>query len=242
VVRDNEKTYNRLNELQNLVSINQGRFGLAGPEGKKAVYTHKVGGAIEIWEYWSPLINGTGHVATVRDGERYIVSNSYRMLEELLQPPGTRRGDERLSDRSDFNQLVTEGLKQSNLFLWVNPRTLATTLRDFAQLDAVEQVKSRIDWERERALEEDKAIKEILPGKVRGRLTPEEQEQVNSLVTPRLDSIEQRVLAEQVPQMRAAMERRIVYAEACSGALLMLALDPKQFQLTLGTLIPLDDK
>jgi hypothetical protein len=243
---DNEKTYNRLNELQNLVSINQGRFGLAGPEGKKAVYTHKVGGAIEIWEYWSALINGTGHVATVRDGERYIISNSYRMLEDLLQPPGTRRGDERLSDRSEFNQLVTEGLKESNLFLWVNPRTLAPTLREFAKLGAAEEAKFRaegqIDWGRERATEEDKAIKEVLPGKKRGQLTPEEQEQINSLVNPRLDSKLAQMISDQLPQLQSASERQITYFEACSGALLMLALDPKQFQLTLGTLIPLDDK
>jgi hypothetical protein len=243
---DNEKTYNRLNELQNLVSINQGRFGLAGPEGKKAVYTHKVGGAIEIWEYWSPMINGTGHVATVRDGERYIISNSYRMLEDLLQPPGTRRGDERLNDRPDFNQLVTEGLKESNLFLWVNPRTLAPTLREFAKLGAVDEAKFRIegqvDWARERATEEDKAIQEILPGKKRGQLTPEEQEQINSLVNPRLDSKMAQMVSEQVPQLQSASERQITYMEACSGALLMLALDPKQFQVTLGTLIPLDDK
>lgn len=235
-----EKTYARIEELQTLVSYNQARFGLRGPEGKKAVYTNRVQGGFEIWEYWSPMIDGTGHIATVRDNDRYIISNSYRMLGDVLQPAGASRGDERLSDRPEFNQLVDEGLKESNVFVWLNPRTIAPMLRDAAKAAAEDEVRSKIDWDRERAMAEQKAVAELFPGKQRGHLSADEQAQVNAVVEPQLQSIEQRVINEQAPALRAAKERQITYAEACSGALLMVALDPKQFQLTLGTLMPLE--
>jgi hypothetical protein len=161
------------------------------------------------------------------------------MLGDLLRPPG-QQGDVRLSDRVDFSQLVARALPQSNVFAWCDPRQLAKTLRAFAEIQSVDAVRSRIDWERERALEEDKVLRESYPGKVRGRLTPEEQSEVNAIVNPRLDELERHLISEQAPKLRAELDRNIALAEMCTSALAVLALDPKKFELTFQAVVPLD--
>jgi hypothetical protein len=50
----------------------------------------------------------------------------------------------------------------------------------------------------------------------------------------------QRLKAEQVPALMAEQERWITWMEAATGALLVLALDPKNFDLALRITVPLD--
>ena len=225
-------------QLQRLVSDNQGRFSIQGRNNQRGVFTNTLPGGFEAWEYWSPFVDGTGHIAVARNADAYFISNSYAMLSDILNRSIARV--EGLSDLPQFNALVADGLKQSNVFLWINPRTLAKTLRAFAQRDALAQVQGNIDWATIRAREEDRIIREKFPGQKRGSLDPETQARVNELVDPILDETKARVMREQLPALAATFERQIVYAEACSSALLMLALDPKSFDFSLSTLIPLE--
>jgi hypothetical protein len=235
-----DKAHKRIRDLQQMISDNQTRLGLRGPAGAKAVYTNKLAGGYECWEFWQPEIDGTGHVAVARDGDRYYISNSYSMLQEVLLPASLAGPVERLADKPEFNALVGEGLPASNLFLWVNPRALAPTLRALADYTAADEIRARIDWSIERPRIEEPVIRDLFPGKARGTLTAEEQQQVDAIVGPRAIELENRLIAEHAPKLREAVERRVVYSEMVSGALLMLALDPKQLHLTLGATIPLE--
>ncbi len=235
-----DKAHRRIQQLQQLVSDNQARFGLRGRTGQRAVFTNTLKGGNEVWEFWAPTIDGTGHVAVSRNGDMYFLSNTYAMLADVLRRFSRDEQVRRLSERPDFLQVVSEARASSNLFAWFDPRSMAPMMRRVAEQNALDEVKSRINWDRERALAEDQALRENFPGKVRGQLDQATQAQLDAIVGPKLLEIESRLLREQVPAMKAAMERQITYLEACSGALLTVALDPKSIDLSLSAIFPLD--
>lgn len=231
----------RIDRLHDVITENQGRLGLEGRLGSGGVFKNPLRTGHEVWEFWTQFVDGTGHIATGIDGRRYFISNSYSMIEDMIRVYNEGgRGSERLSERPDFRELVREGLAHANAVLWVNPRTLERVTGKFAQYDAEREVLENIVWENERAREEDEVLREQFPGKQRGRLDDATQAAVNDLVNPRLEALRMRLLEEQVPQIRARMERTARYRAAVSGMLVMLALDPKHYQLTLSALIPLD--
>jgi hypothetical protein len=234
-----ERTHKRLTELQKLVNDNQGRFGLQGRNGGRGVFINNLSGGFEAWEFWSPFIDGTGHIAVARNADLYFLSNSFQLVSDLLNRSNPLLDVERLSDRPDFNQLVNEAQPASNLFLWLNPQTLSKTLRAFAERSALDQAKARIDWDLERAREEDRVLREQFPGKRRNQLDSDTQRQLNEIVGPLLALRERELLREQVPALKASFDRQITYLEAISAALLTLSLDPKHFDLTLTAVTPL---
>jgi hypothetical protein len=70
-------------------------------------------------------------------------------------------------------------------------------------------------------------------------LTPEVQEQVDRLVDPKIDSMERRLKDEQVPSFMAKQERMITYLEQITGAVGVLSLDPRAFDLSIRVVVPL---
>ncbi len=53
------------------------------------------------------------------------------------------------------------------------------------------------------------------------------------------EAIAERVAREQVPQVMAAFERRIVYSESVTAALLLVGLDPKRIDISMRLAAPL---
>jgi hypothetical protein len=238
-----QQALDRIEALHQTVVKNQGRLGLKGRAGEKGVYKNRLSSGHDIWEFWNPLIDGTGHLSTVVDSQGfYVISNNFRMLGDLIQvyfEGGSRYP--RLSERLDFREMVDEGLPQANAVVWVDPRQLGVVQRRFHQLNAVDQARAAIDWRTERARAEDEVLREQFPGKIRGRLDQDTQDAVDAIVNPRLTALEQRLLSEQVPVIQAGMDRNTLYSELVSGLLIMLALDPKYFDLTASAVIPLDE-
>ncbi len=235
-----DKAHRRIQQLQQLVSDNQARFGLRGRTGQRAVFTNVLKGGNEVWEFWAPTIPGTGHIAVSRNGDMYFISNTYALLSDILRRFSREEKVRRLSDRPDFAQVVSEGRASSNLLAWLDPRAYSKFAQLAAEQSALDEVKSRINWDRERMLAEDAVLRESFPGKVRGQLDQATQAEVDARVAPRLADLESRLLREQVPALRAEMDRRIAYLEACSGAFLTLKLDPKSIDLSLSAIVPLD--
>jgi len=237
-----QSAHQRISALHSMITENQGRLGLEGRAGSGGVFLNPLSTGHEVWEFWTQFVDGTGHIATGIDGRRYIISNSYSMIEDMIRVYNEGgQGAERLSERPDFRQLVREGLPQANAVVWVNPRSLSKVTGKFAQFDAEREVLDNINWESERAREEEAVLREQFPGQQRGRLDAATQEAVNQIVGPRLDAMQVRLMEEQVPVVRARLERASTYREIASGILIMLALDPKQYDLTMAALIPLGD-
>jgi hypothetical protein len=227
-----------VNALRELIGGQGVKFGLQGRKPGEPGYFRNTEAGHDTREFWSRFVPGTGVIATGNSGDLTIITNSIGMLGHLLKTY-TQGGAKypRLSEDPSFESLVHTSIERANALVWANPRTGAPILRQSAQRVAQDSI--QIDWKLERARAEDQAIREQLPGKKRGELSPEDQAKVDEIVDPRLKSLEARIRAEQVPALMAAQERWITYLEAMQSALVMLALDPKAFELSIRAVVPL---
>jgi hypothetical protein len=233
-----EKARTKIDELQTLVVRNQQALGLRGANpGAAGVFYNEVGSGHMIWEFWSPLITGTGHLATVVDDRRFIVSNSFRMLGDVIGTLYRRQGSRpALSEALEFKGLVNEGLLQANALLWLAPRKLGPTARKMAGFTAHNQVLGSLDQAKERVREEALVLRQDFGGRSVGQLGPDEKAKLDESVNARMDALQQKQLGEAVPALTAAFERRQAYLEYFGSMLCMLALDPKHMELSLGAL------
>lgn len=240
-MEDPAKSGARINQLHQVVNRNQGRFGIEGRSaGEPGVFKNVVAGGFEIWEFWQKFVPGTGHIATCQVGDMYWVSNSFKMLDDMLPTyHNGAPGSPRLTDVAEFNALYASTPGSGNVVVWINPRSLAVVRRQFARRDAEQSVLSRIDWKVERARLEDRFLKEKFPGQRRGELSPETQAQLDLFVDPELEAMDARLRSEQVPAAMAELERQIVYSESARCLLAVLSLDPKAISLCLRVLVPM---
>jgi hypothetical protein len=169
-----------------------------------------------------------------------VVANCIGMLDHVLKTRSQGAPTHpRLSGRGDFRALLATSVPKANIVLWCDPQSAQSTLRRQARRWAEDSIV--IDWNLERARLEQQAINEVFAGqgKRRGRLSEEEQARIDREVDPEIEAIAERVAREQVPQVMAAFERRIVYSESVTAALLMVGLDPKRIDISLRLAAPL---
>jgi hypothetical protein len=238
-----DKAADRIQEIERLITQNQQKFGIRGRNpGEQGVFTNTVSGGYQVREYWNPLVPGTGHLTTVRVGDLFIVSNTFKMLEQVLKTyiEGSPNYP-RLAERPDFRALAASSLPQANVGLWLNPRALSPLLRKQAGRRAEQEASMAVDWRTERLRLEDSFLRERYPGVNRNNLTPEIQAALDAHVTPILEERRDKLSEQQIPALRAGYERQVTYSEMVSSSLLLLALDPKGFQLSLRAIVPLDD-
>ena len=232
----NDKSRAKIEELQRLVAAHQQSLGLSGrTPGERGVYNNEVRSGHQIWEFWSPFISGTGHIATVVDDRRFVLSNSFRMLEQVIATfyaPRERRAD--LSENLDFKGLAAEGLPQANLVVWYAPRRLGPTVRALAATRARNDVLGGMDMARERVREEALVLRQEFDGLSVGQLGPDEKARLDELVDQRMTTLQDKLLSQGVAERVAAYERQQDVLEHFDAALLMVAFDPKQLELSLG--------
>ncbi|MBK8178042.1 MAG: hypothetical protein IPK67_03925 [Planctomycetes bacterium] len=232
----------RVDQLHQIVNRNQGRFGIEGLRpGESGVFRNVVAGGFEIWEFWNKFVPGTGHVATVVAGDMYWISNSFKMVDDMIKTYYTGGpGSPRLTDVPEFTTLFNSSPGSGNVVAWLNPRSLGSIRRQFAKRGAEEQVLGKIDWKVERARLEDRFLKEKFPGRRRGELDEGTQKELDLFVDPELESMEARLRSEQVPAAMAEIEREILYSESLKCLLAVMSLDPKTITLSLRGLVPMD--
>ncbi len=227
-----------VNALRELIGGQGVKFGMQGRKPGEPGYFRNTEAGHDTREFWSRFVPGTGVIATGNSGDLTIVTNSIGMLGHLLKTY-TQGGAKypRLSEDSRFESLVQTSIDRANLVVWANPRTGTPILRQTAQRVAEDSI--RIDWNMERARVEEQVLRESFPGEKRGQLSPETQAKVDEIVDPKLKEIETRIRGEQVPALMAAQDRLFTYAEAMTAGLVMLALDPKSFELSIRAVVPL---
>jgi hypothetical protein len=226
-------------DLRDTIGQKGALFGLQGRKPGEPGYFNNTESGFEIREFWSPLIPGTGMIATCNANELTIVSNSFRMLGHILKT--STQGDERyprLSDEPTFQALVRSSLQNGNLFVWANPRSISPILRATARDRAAQQIV--VDWGAERARVRSKLMREQFPGKS-APLSPEDQESLDKLEDAEIARIESRIQSEQVPAIMAREERILTYAEQITAAMAIVALNPKNVELSLRVLAPLPE-
>lgn len=241
---ETDKARQRIAEYHDLIVQHQKKIGLEGHEpGSSGVFNHDVAGGNKLWEFWSKHIAGTGHLAAVHltGVDKYVISNTYKMAEQVAQTYlGTDDRYPSLDGLPQFQALVSSAVPSANIAAWMNPRSLAVTWREQADLIAEDQVRAKIDWNVERPKVEREVLAERFGSVGRSQLDATQQNEFNMAVNERLDAWLQRVLDEQVPAFRAGMERQIIYSEVITGALAMLSLDPRSFELSVRAMMDLD--
>jgi hypothetical protein len=234
-----QQSRDKIDRIQTLVVNHQRSLGLAGRPGEGGVYTNQVKSGHMIWEFWSPFISGTGHIATMVDDRRFVLSNNFRMLDQIVATfyaPLERRTD--LTENLGFQGLVEEGLAQANLLLWFAPARLGATARALAGARARNDVLGRLDLPRERVREEALVLRQEFDGLTLGQLGPDEKARLDEIVDGRMDELQARLLAEGIPERQAGYERVQDMLEFFESALLLVAFDPKQLEISLGALTP----
>ena len=228
-----------LNALRQLIGEQGSKFGLRGRRAEDPGFFKNNEAGYETREYWSELIDGTGVVVTANAADLTIVTNSLGMMGHLLKTY-TQRSDKypSLADDPRFHALVQSALPQANLIAWANPQTAAPILRNRAR--RVAENSFTVDNAQERPRIESKVLRESFGGRSAGELSPEEQADFEAKIGAEMRAMRQRLKDEQVPALMADQERWISWMEAATGALLVLALDPKSFDLSLRITAPLE--
>ncbi|MCB9915275.1 MAG: hypothetical protein H6828_09010 [Planctomycetes bacterium] len=214
-------------------------IGLVGRKpGESGYYSNFVGGH-EIREFWTPAIPGTGVIATGITGEVCLVTNSFRMIDHLYKT-WTQGAPSfpRLSERPDFGALARSSKYGANLAVWVDPGAAVRTLEKQARQRAEDSIE--IDWALERAQTEAKVLRDQYGGRSKDALGEVERTDFESDVDAKLSEIETNIKSQQIPALMAQYEREFTYMKAVRGALLMLALDPKFFDLSMRLVAPLE--
>jgi hypothetical protein len=225
--------------LRDLIGGMGPRIGLAGKQpGHSGYYRNEVGGH-EIREFWSPSIPGTGVVATGNTGEICILANSFQMVNHLHKT-WTQGAPTfpRLSERPDFATLARSSKFGANLAVWMEPESAVKTLEKQARRRAEDSI--QIDWAFERTQMENRVLREDFGGRKKQQLGQVEKGDFESKVDARLTEMETTIKTQQIPLRMEQYEREFAYMRAVRGALLMLALDPKEFDLSVRMIAPLE--
>ncbi len=229
----------KIDALRHTIGGMRSSIGLQGAEpGASGFYSNRLGGH-EFNEYWSPYIEGTGVMIAGTTSKVFLVANTIQMMDHV-QKTWTQGAPEypRLSDRSDFSTLARSVSHGANLGLWVNPSGVSELLDKSANRWAMDSI--QIDWAFERNRVETKILREQYSGKQKAGLTELEAVEFERKVDTRIDEIDQEVRRTQIPLAREAYDRKFKYLSAITGGLLMIAAQPKDLDISLRVLAPLD--
>ncbi len=147
-----------------------------------------------------------------------------------------------LADDDRFQALIKSSLTRANLLVYTNPATVAPILRNRARQIAANAATGGLDAKAERARIEAKILRESYEGRARDTLSAEDQTALDQKEDEEMRAMRKRIKDQQVPALMAEQERWISWSEALTGGLLMLALDPKSFDLSVRLVAPLEAK
>ncbi len=244
---DGEGSYNKLDDIRDMIGRNPEKFGLQGYDSANpndtGYYVH-VSEGFPTREFWSPFIPGTGMMATmITDQGHFWITNHERMFSTIRQTyyQGGSRGYPRLSELPEFRIQVENALDSANLIVWFNPRKASPTLNKLARQWAKDNAGSKIDWRRQRQIVEREVLAESFNGRSLGSLAPADSDAVQEEVDGRLTAWGDKQVADSLPLLMAKKKREITYMESMSSMLFMLKLDGKSFRLALRASVPLLD-
>lgn len=211
---------------------NAPRLGLEGRDGAPGIYTNTQGG-FPLTEYWSPLVPGTGHVATGVSQGVFLVTNHFKMIGEMFRGLAGARGEGEsfLVDRSDYTSMMNSGPVSVSATAWFDPESVRGDLGVFMRQSALEELEAGIDWERERPRIQRELLAEFFPGERWGSLSAEVQAELDARYLDAADVFRAQYRAERLPQIEARIDARLRYLSGIERALASVKLDDKAFEL-----------
>ena len=230
-----------IDNFRETIGVNGLKLGLQGKNpGENGYYSFKVAGFLN-YEFWQPMIPGTGVAATMNDGERMLISNKSELSAHISKTQSQGgEGYPRLSERPDFQGLLSSSLGDANAIVWINPKAGMPTLEAQAKLWAELNAVSGVDFRSMRSREEVAVLRELFPGRKQASLTPEETARWDEVVTQKMVNERDRLKLELGPQLLEQRQRELDYFSAVSAILVMLRLDPQEFDLSVRAIVPLE--
>lgn len=244
----------RVEELRKLIGSNQRIFGIQGREpNSTGHFTNNIDGTL-LHEFWSLMSPGTGVWCNFnrdipggnRTGRSYIFNNHNAAgVLSRTYSLGQSGGYPRLSERLDFQALLDESIPSANMMVWWNPQTSAETLLQQVDQKARSQVQSELsgagmDWGPIRREIEQSILNTRWPGQSRSTLTPEQATEFDDLVNTALGQRRTELISQNIPALKADMTRNIEISQMMNAALIMLKLDPRNYHLSIRSVVPVD--
>lgn len=229
-----------LEDFRSKIINNQGSFGIRGREsGSQGVFRNTLSeGGITVYEFWSPLVPGTGHMAMVISNEVFIISNHNSLIADIILTQYDDPAHPALAQEPMFATQVGLGLNSASAMVWMRPEEIREDLRAMADQFAFDQV--IIDWDTVHRDLSTKLLAERFGSRPEDQLAPDEYLQYEDELESRKQAYEDNLIAQHVPELSARYNRYVDYLLAVRGMLLQLSLNPKSLDLALRTLIPLE--
>jgi len=229
-----------LEDFRSKIINNQGSFGIRGREsGSQGVFRNTLSeGGITVYEFWSPLVPGTGHMAMVISNEVFIISNHNSLIADIILTDYDDPDHPSLAEEPMFATQIGLGLNSASAMVWMRPDEIREDLRAMADQLAFDQVV--IDWDTVHRDLSTKLLAETFGGRPEDQLAPDEFLQYEGELESRKQTYEDNLITQHVPELSARYNRYVDYLLAVRGMLLQLSLNPKSLDLALRTLIPLE--
>ena len=236
-VSDQEK----VEDLRERIALAGPRIGIQGRNpGQSGYFKKPIGGGLFVREFWSQLVPGTGHIASLIYGENLLISNRYALIDALVKNRNGRGSSvPRLSNRRDFQVSLMDSVPSANVLAWLNPASGSSLLRDQAQLDAKNRITRSIDYATKRREVERDVLSRAFGGRARTQLTADDVQRLDALVDQQLLSFTDEVVESNMPRELEKVQRLKSYLDSIASALTMVRLSPKDFQLSMRARVPL---
>ncbi len=227
------------------------RFGQAGPRiglqgrtpGSNGYFKNRIGGGLKVFEYWSQFVQGTGHIAVMTYGENLLISNRYKFIDIMARNAvGQGKSSTRLNGRTDFQYLMQDSVNGANVALWLDPEGAGDLIREQQRVVAENRIKDSINYRVERPKIEREVSRVSFQGRSRSALSADEADRFDRLVDDQMAGFRRRVVEENLPGELADIDRLITYLGAMTGALGMVKLDQKEFDISLRVVTPYEGR
>jgi hypothetical protein len=230
----------KVEQLAAAIRDNQDKFGIRGREpGSNGLFENTLAGGAKVYEYWNPLVPGTGHVARLemKGRDPYLVlSNENRLLGQIFKTYYQEAGAgasayPRLSESPAFLTWANGGLPSANLLVWLDPTAVSATLRRIAAHRTELGVGDLIDWSVERPRIEREVLARNFPGETWGQVSAEKQDSFQLLVDEEVQRFELAFKERRAPELHGRSERGLTALAALRGAFFELVTDRKRLAL-----------
>ncbi|MEO0649937.1 MAG: hypothetical protein AAFZ65_04590 [Planctomycetota bacterium] len=231
----------KVDSLRDDIVSHQPRFGISNPAGDSGVFTRDIEGGNRVYEYWAPLVPGTGHVASLQDQDFLVVANHALMLQSVIDAYYTPEAGTSLANRPEFQILSASGLPAATVSAWIDPSGLGETLIAMTADQAQFAAEEGIDWNTKRRELEQQVLRTSFSGETLDSIGVADKDEFERLVEVEVDRFRQDRRAQIVPQLVARTERRMDAFELLSCALIQLRLEQKSFEFSAQLDVPLTE-
>lgn len=234
--------------IQQKIVHNAGQFGFVGDE-RGSVFTHPdAQTGVDVTEFWSPFVPGTGHLASLvmggsgQGGTYLLVGNHYQLVQDCLRHYYTRANTQDLASKVNFKTVLNAGLGAASLYLWAEPAMIEATSRALAGQLARDTV--QIDWSIERPRLERRILQEEYGEAMAVRyptdLPAEVQLRLDELYGAAAGAFEREFHAAHTPDFENRYSNTIEALGVVDSLLIQVLLQDKKFDLYLRALLAPD--